>query len=80
MLEEVLDDNAKIVEDEIHDEGRWSLHHRLVFRHDGKVYEAYYSVGATEIQEERPWDDEDVIECTEVMAVEKTVIEWVVTK
>jgi len=51
------------------------VQHRRVFRHDGKFYETHYQRGATECQEERPYEhDEAEIECPEVFAREKTVI------
>lgn len=64
------------VRDEITDTTRWSTHHELIFKHDGKLYSATYSRGATEQQDERPWDGEDEIECTEVEAYEKTVTDY----
>lgn len=56
------------VEDTIEDTSRWSVHHRIVFRaqDDGLYYEAGYSEGATEYQDERAWEYEDYIEATQV--------------
>jgi hypothetical protein len=54
---------------------RWSVHYREVFEHEGKYYETTYSVGATESQDERPYEyDGDPIECPEVKPVAKTII------
>lgn len=40
-----------------------------------------YSVGATEMQEERPWEfDGDEIVCTEVEPKEVTVVTWIPVK
>ena len=61
--------------DEITDTSRWSVYHRFVFKaeDDGKFYETHYSVGATEYQDEQPWQDENEVECIEVVKVEKIV-------
>ena len=78
MLEEILWGDGTIVEDNIVDNSRWSIHHELIFNHEGKVYRTYYSVGATEQQDEGPWEyDGDEIECDEVVAKEIVRTEWV---
>jgi hypothetical protein len=53
---------------------RWSVDHEMIFKYNGKLYRANYSVGATESQDEGPWEYEDEVEVTEVNPVEKTVI------
>lgn len=67
---------------EEHDSGRWHQHHNLVFMapDDGKVWQVGYSTALTELQDMRPWDDEDAhvntggtITGVEVRAVEKVV-------
>ena len=64
----------EVIEDEIIDTSRWSIIHRMVFKLDGKFYESSYLKGATEQQDEQPYEyDEDVIECDEVFPVEKTI-------
>jgi hypothetical protein len=56
------------------DTSRWSIHYERVFKYDGKFYRTHYSVGATEQQDERPYEyEDDEIECEEVFPVEKTV-------
>ncbi len=65
------------VEDNVIDNSRWSIHHELIFKHDGKFYSTSYSVGATECQDERPWEYEDEVECTEVTQQEIKVMAWV---
>ena len=68
-----LDD--EIISDQIIENTRWSILHERIFKHDGKFYQTIYSVGATEIQDESPYEyDGDEIECTEVRPVEKVVI------
>jgi hypothetical protein len=76
FLQEIEDnDDVEIVEDEITDTTRWSILNRRVFKFEGKFYETFYQHGATECQDESPYEyDEDQIECKEVFPVEKTVI------
>ena len=71
LLLEKLEDN---IEDEITDQGRWETHRRMVFEHEGKFYESFYSCGSTEYQETYPYENDDnVIECDEVFKTEKTI-------
>lgn len=53
------------------------MHYEIVFEHEGKFYRATYSVGATECQDEAPWEYEDKVLCEEVKQVEKLVKVWV---
>jgi len=65
-------------EDHIIENTRWSIIHEIVFKDkDGKYYQTWYSVGATEMQPEKPWEYEDEIECTEVEQKPVTVMQWV---
>ena len=66
-------DEGIVIKDEIINIDRWSIIHSIIFKHDGKFYETSYSQGATEHQEEDPWEFEDPIACTEVEPVKKTV-------
>lgn len=59
------------------DSSRWSLHYEFIFKHEGKFYRAYYSVGATEYQDETPWQYDKEVECEEVVQTEKMVKVWV---
>lgn len=64
------------IEDRIVSTARWSINHRMVFREEasGKFYEATYSRGATEQQDESPFEyEDDLVECEEVHPVEKVV-------
>jgi hypothetical protein len=63
-------------ENRIIDNSRWSISHEIIFEHEGKFYQTYYSVGATEQQDESPWEYEDEVECVEVQQVEKVVKVW----
>ena len=70
-------DGLELIKDEITDTSRWSVHHTMIFKHNGKYYLAGYSEGATEIQDESPFEYEpDMIECPEVEPVEVTVTEY----
>jgi hypothetical protein len=64
------------VHTEIVDHSRWSVRHSIVFTYNGRHYSTTYSVGATEYQDERPWEHEDEVEVTEVQLVEKLVKVW----
>jgi hypothetical protein len=56
---------------------RWSVHYKEIFEHEGKYYRTFYSVGATESQDEQPYEyDEDMIECLEVQQVKKYMSVW----
>lgn len=70
-------ENTEIVSDKITDTSRWLIHYELIFRYtDGKYYRTYYSVGATEQQDEGPWEYEKEVECYEVRKVEKMGYVW----
>lgn len=64
-----------IVEETILDHTRWSVVYQRVFKFEDKFYETVFSVGATEYQDESPYEYEpEEIECEEVFPVEKTII------
>ncbi|MDN9010043.1 hypothetical protein [Brevibacillus laterosporus] len=70
-------DGVEVISDRIVDQSRWSVYHDIIFKWiDGKYYSTGYSVGATECQDERPWEYEDEVECIEVHQVEKMVKVW----
>lgn len=53
---------------------RWSVSHERIFKHEGRFFKTYYSVGATESQHEVPYEYErPEVECQEMRLVEKTV-------
>lgn len=62
---------------EITDTGRWSIQKRGVFRHipTGKYYQLWWSVGATEYQDEKPFEYTDP-EPVEVHEVERVIKVW----
>lgn len=69
-------EGTEIVVNDIVDTSRWSNHYKLIFKKDYKYYQTFYSRGATESQDERPWEYEDKVECVEVEPYEKIVIEY----
>ena len=69
-------DEVEIVSDEITGTSRWSIFHELIFRYEDKYYRCDYSVGATEMQYEAPWEYETEIDCHEVHLVEHMVEVW----
>lgn len=56
--------------------GRWDLDYEFIFQApDGKLYQGYYSTGATEQQDHCAFEyEDDPMECDEVHPVEKTII------
>ena len=63
------------IESKIIDTTRWSIVKRRIFKYEGKFYETIYCFGATESQDESPYEyEDDEIECPEVIPVEKTII------
>ena len=70
-------EGAKIVKDEIVGTGRWSVHHSLMFKYKDQLYATSYSVGATEQQDEGPWEYENgPIACTVVRPTPVVTIEY----
>jgi len=72
--------NFEMVRSELVDTSRWSNIHEVVYKDldSGKFYSSTYSVGATECQDESPYEnDGDEIEFTEVVPKEVIKIEYV---
>lgn len=71
-----------VVENEIEDTSRWSVHYRLVIlnQYNNTYWKTWYSEGATESQDERPFEDEyeygKSVEFHEVEPVEVVTIEY----
>lgn len=68
-------DLVNIVENQIVDHDRWSVSYKLIFslKEDETFYLVYYSRGATELQEEEPWEFDKEVEVYKVNRVEKLV-------
>lgn len=78
FLKEGLHDSRNTVLTEITDATRWSVVYWRVFVHEGKFYGTYYSRGATESQDESPYEyDDEEIECPELVATQKTITVYV---
>lgn len=70
-------DGVEVIQDTLVHNDRWSIHHEIIFKWiDGKFYKAHYSVGATELQDESPWEYEKEVKCIEVHQVERLVKVW----
>lgn len=58
--------------------GRWSIGHSFVFRIGERHFQAFYTTGATESQDESPFEyDGPEVDCPEVRAVQVTTTAWV---
>lgn len=69
----------EIIENKIVDSSRWSIRYEIVFKYDDKFYATSYSRGATECQDESPFDYErsDEVDCIEVEQKTTLVVEYV---
>ena len=78
FLQAIVGDEVDgLIEETITDTSRWSVNYDAIFEHEGQFYRTSYSRGATEQQDESPFEfDEDEIECEEVEQVEKLVKVW----
>ena len=68
--------DCKLIEDKVIDNTRWSVVHEIVFKDKGKFYQTTYSEGATEYQDEKPWEYEDEVKCIEVELKEVKIKKW----
>lgn len=68
------------ISERIIDTSRWSINYEAIFRDKStdKVYLTFFDKGATEMQEEHPYEwASDMIDCTEVELQLVTKEEWV---
>jgi hypothetical protein len=65
----------QVIKDDIVGTSRWSELHRVVFKRieDGTLWAMRYSVGATEMQDEQPFENTDPAPFA-VAPIEKTII------
>lgn len=77
FLVDDLDLPYSAIEDKIIDTSRWSEVHEIIFEYNGKYYSTDYSCGATENQDEAPWEFDDNVECVEIELKEVLVEKWV---
>ncbi len=70
-------EGVKIVHNEESSDRRWSVDHFIVFSYENKFYSSNYSVGATENQDESPYEyDGDMIECDVMESYQETVTKY----
>lgn len=69
-------DEFEIISKDIYGTDRWSLRYVIVVKRlsDGKFFKSFYKVGATELQDEGPYEYDDEAIFKEVFPVEKTII------
>jgi len=72
------DPNFKEILEEIEDTSRWSIHYRIIVRRlsDGKLFESGFRRGATESQDESPYEYESEAVFKEVKPIERVVIDY----
>ena len=68
----------KQIEYDLVDNDRWSLHYEGIFKHipTEKYYKLQWSVGATEYQDEKPFQYTKEVIPIEVHKVKKTIEAW----
>ena len=64
----------EIIKDEIVENTRWSILHDLIVKKDDEFYLVEYSVGATEEQDERPFEYDIEVVLKQVFPVTKTIV------
>ena len=64
----------RVIVDEIVENSRWSIIHEIVVqrKNDNKFFKGSYSIGATECQDEKPYEYEPA-QFVEVVPVQKTI-------
>lgn len=84
VYEDEADMNGDIgskISEEICGTDRWTNTYEMIFKVGQKFYQTYYRVGATEMQDESPFEyDKDEIDCPEVEKVEIVSFEWKVIR
>lgn len=74
-------ENVEIISTEFSELEKWSISYRRIFKFEDKIYETYFSKGATKLQDIDPYEyDDDEIDCAEVFPVEKTIIVYEIKK
>lgn len=77
FLLDQLDLPDACLEEHIIDSDRWSIHYQGVFEYQGRFFKVTWSTGATELQDEGPWEYSDP-DPVEVVKKEVTCEKWVV--
>lgn len=80
FLQDIIDEKETI-SSEIIETGRWHILYYDIFKHEEKFYETSYRIGATEMQDESPYEFEpDEIECVEVVEEKYEAVRYVRVK
>ena len=71
------DEGYRVIRDTIVDTRRWSIDNELIIQRveDNRFFRGYYSVGATESQDESPWENSEP-DFEEVFPVERVTIAY----
>lgn len=77
FLREELGLPYEALEKNIVENTRWSIVFEIVFEYEGKFWKTWYSEGATEYQDERPWEFEKEVKCYEVYKAKTVKEDWV---
>jgi len=79
MLQVLEEEVGEIISNKIIEQGRWDILHQLIWKHpDGRVFQCGYRQGATEQQDQGPWEYDKEVHCVEM---EKKIVEveqWVI--
>lgn len=75
---DVIGDDSEefeVIENKVEDTSRWSIQYSVVVKRlsDGKFFASGYSVGATEQQDEQPYEYDKFAEFHEVFPTTKTI-------
>lgn len=74
LVEENYKGEIEVMQIELVDTTRWSIVYSLVLKFKNRFYQTSFTRGATENQDESPFEyEDDEIDCSEVTRVEKTV-------
>lgn len=65
----------EIISDDVSSTSRWSYHHEIVLKRysDNKYFTGTYSIGATEYQDEKPYQYKNTAVFKEVVPLEKVI-------
>jgi len=76
LIEGDTENGYQVISNEICDKSRWSVTYELIVKIGDKFYRTFYDRGATEYQDNGPWEYDAVIELYEVEQVKVEVIQY----
>lgn len=77
LEDELEEDVIETISDEITGKSRWCNIYTWVFKYEGRLYRTTYRLGATESQDERPFEHNgEETDVEEVFATEVKVIKY----